>query len=212
MARDHREANVVTFRQPGRGRRPYSDNVERQATVGSSGKHTAPIELTIEEPRRLFHSLDPSPLPGRDLDEKVEHYIVECANERPSPSYQMLLHLSGPVLAEREAQELADAIRSNFACRRDEEERKLRRLVQEGRQALAVGVAFLFVCGLLGLLALNGLPAPLGSFINEGMLIIGWVANWKPVEIFLYDLRPLRRQRDTMGALAHMAIKIRAVG
>jgi hypothetical protein len=44
------------------------------------------------------------------------------------------------------------------------------------------------------------------------MLIIGWVANLKPVEIFLYDLRPLRRQRDTLGALAHMAIKIRAVG
>jgi hypothetical protein len=53
------------------------------------------------------------------------------------------------------------------------------------------------------------LPEPFGSFLNEGLLIIGWVANWRPIEIFLYDWRPMRRQRDILAALGRMEIAFR---
>jgi hypothetical protein len=29
---------------------------------------------------------------------------------------------------------------------------------------------------------------------EEGLLIVGWVAMWRPLEIFLYDWRPIWRR------------------
>jgi len=30
--------------------------------------------------------------------------------------------------------------------------------------------------------------------VEESLLILGWVANWKPLETFLYDWWPLKRR------------------
>lgn len=165
------------------------------------------IQITIADPSNLFHSLDPSPLLDRDLDERVERYIVETAEEMPSDRYRLVLYIAGPLPKEKEVEVLSDAIRAYFAGRRNHTQRKLKALMREGRYALAVGLAFLFVCGLLGAVAVQALPAPFGSFLREGFLIIGWVANWHPVDIFLYRWRPLRRHRDIVGALTEMEIK-----
>ena len=50
---------------------------------------------------------------------------------------------------------------------------------------------------------------PFGEFLSEGLLIIGWVANWRPAEIFLYDWRPMKRQREILDELANMDIHFR---
>jgi hypothetical protein len=83
--------------------------------------------------------------------------------------------------------------------------------MREGRRSLAIGIAFLFACAGLGILAENALPAPLGAFLSEGLLIVGWVANWRPIEIFLYDWRPMRRRRDVLAALARMQVSFRSL-
>ena len=168
------------------------------------------IEVTVETPARLFHELDPSPLVGRDLDEQVEAYILACARELNAVDYALVLHVpAGEMPAENEAAALSDAIRAYFRYRRDEEARKLQSLMRDGRQALAIGVAFLFVCGLLGWIALRELAPPLGTFLDEGLLIIGWVALWRPLEILLYDWRPIRRERRVLDALGRMPIEFR---
>lgn len=84
--------------------------------------------------------------------------------------------------------------------------RRRRSLMREGRQYLAVGIAFLFACGVAGYFALRALPPPIGLFVDQGLLIVGWVANWKPIEIFLYDWRPLRRDESLFAALGRMEI------
>ena len=170
------------------------------------------IDVTLATPDRLFHELDPSPLVGRDLDEQVEDYILACARELPLARYALVLHVPEAKAPNRnEAASLEQAIRIYFAYRRDEEGRKLRSLMREGRQSLAIGIAFLFICGAIGFLALRTLPGPLGVFLNEGMLIVGWVANWRPLEIFLYGWRPIRREWRMFDALARMPIEFRAV-
>jgi len=157
--------------------------------------------------------LDPSPLVGRDLDERIESYILDCAREMPATGYSLVLHVPDSAMPDSSASgALSEAVRTYFAYRRDEQARRLRLLMSEGRQALIVGLAFLFICGALGLVALKALPTPLGAFLNEGLLIIGWVANWRPVEIFLYDWRPLRREWKVMDALSRMPIQFRATG
>lgn len=43
---------------------------------------------------------------------------------------------------------------------------------------------------------------------NAEEFIVGWVANWKPLEIFLYDWWPLTRRRDLYRRLARAEISI----
>jgi hypothetical protein len=41
-----------------------------------------------------------------------------------------------------------------------------------------------------------------GWIVQQSVLILGWVANWRPLEIFLYDWWPLARRRDLYSRLA----------
>ena len=40
-------------------------------------------------------------------------------------------------------------------------------------------------------------------------MILGWVANWRPLEIFLYDWWPLARNRNLYLRLAEARIEER---
>ncbi|HEU0284513.1 MAG TPA: hypothetical protein VFR52_05150, partial [Sphingomicrobium sp.] len=53
------------------------------------------------------------------------------------------------------------------------------------------------------------LPEPLGSFLDEGLIIIGWVALWRPVEMLLYDWRPIRREKKMLDKLANVPVEFR---
>jgi hypothetical protein len=168
------------------------------------------INVTIETIGHLFHELDPSPTIDRDLDEQVESYILASAREIQNRDFRLVLHLPvGEMPSREQAQSLSRAINAYFAYRRDEKARELALLMREGRHALGVGFAFLFTCGALGWVALRESPTPLGSFLNEGLLIIGWVALWRPVEMLLYDWRPIRREKEILDALSRMPVQFR---
>jgi len=46
--------------------------------------------------------------------------------------------------------------------------------------------------------------------LDEGLLIIGWVALWRPLEIFLYDWWPIRRKQAVLRQLAVIPIDVRS--
>ncbi len=43
---------------------------------------------------------------------------------------------------------------------------------------------------------------PALSLIAESLTILGWVVNWRPLEIFLYEWRPIRRDAKLFRRLA----------
>jgi hypothetical protein len=45
--------------------------------------------------------------------------------------------------------------------------------------------------------------------VEESFLILGWVANWRPLEIFLYDWWPLARRRDLNRRLAAAVVEVK---
>jgi hypothetical protein len=53
---------------------------------------------------------------------------------------------------------------------------------------------------------------PLASTIAESLLLVGWVANWKLIETFLYDWWPLKRRRDLYRRLAEAEVIIEPTG
>ena len=100
----------------------------RMGRLGTAGSKTfdselAPsrglIELTLDKPSQLFHAFDPSPIGGRELDEKVEQFIVRSAQDNPTRQYNLLVHIADEALFRDDEQRLSQAIRAHFAHRRD---------------------------------------------------------------------------------------------
>jgi hypothetical protein len=48
-------------------------------------------------------------------------------------------------------------------------------------------------------------------FFEEGLIILGWVANWRPIQTFLYDWWPVARRRDLYRRLAKASVKLQTV-
>ncbi|WP_421935488.1 hypothetical protein [Phenylobacterium sp.] len=167
------------------------------------------IELRVHDIGQLFHSLDPLPYRERDLDERVEEYVVGWAGEMPHGPSEIVIHLPAEQCAREEAAHVGDAIRNYFAYRAKVLGWELRELFRVGRSSLAVGIAVL-VTSVVVARALGDLfgPGDLGRISEEGLIILGWVANWRPVQIFLYDWQPLVRKRRLYRRLATIGVKL----
>jgi hypothetical protein len=53
------------------------------------------------------------------------------------------------------------------------------------------------------------IEAPFKRLVEESFLILGWVANWRPLEIFLYDWWPIARRRDLYRRLSKAIVEAR---
>jgi hypothetical protein len=170
----------------------------------------AKIEINLNRLPQLFNSLDPSPFHERDLDQDAEEYIIGSAEEisRQRP-FVLVIHLPADQVSESGAPDLGEAVHNYFAYRETQERRRLRMLFRDGRIALATGLVFLFCCVLLRELAFSFGRGTASDILGEGMLIIGWVAMWRPLEIFLYEWVPLRRRCRILSKLAKMPVIIR---
>jgi hypothetical protein len=171
------------------------------------------IEIRVDEIAQLFNTLDPFPFKERDLDSDAEEYIVGWARELPQDHpLHVLIHLPVKEAESKSAQELEEALGRFVAYRADVLGRDLNELFRIGRRSLLIGLSVLGLC-LTAERVVSGRLDPdyLGRFIEEGLIIVGWVANWRPIEIFLYDWWPLARRRDLYRRLAKAAVILNPV-
>jgi hypothetical protein len=67
---------------------------------------------------------------------------------------------------------------------------------------------FLTTCLVLSGLVSKLEPNQLGQVFREGLIITGWVAMWKPLEIYLYDWWPVRQEWLGLQRLARMRVRL----
>jgi hypothetical protein len=167
------------------------------------------IELKLTDMMQMFDSLDPFPFHERALDRNAEEFITESVKDiPPKENIGLVVYLPEDIAAGKEASALRTAIQNHYAYRAAAAERDLRQKFRQGRISLVIGLAFLFSC-----LAINQGLAILKAtlFINtlrEGFLIIGWVAMWEPVNIFLYAWWPIRRELQVYQKIQSMEIEV----
>jgi hypothetical protein len=163
-----------------------------------------PIEIQVDKIARLFHTLDPLPFRERDLDREAEEFIVGWAREIPKDApIEIVVHLPPAEVESPPAADLEGAVRAYFGYRAEAIAHEMHELFRLGRYSLAIGVVVLAVCIGAGTLVLNVFgETQVARFVNEGLIILGWVANWRPIEIFLYDWWPLVRRRRLYRRLA----------
>lgn len=166
------------------------------------------IEVRLRELAQLFNLMDPSPFIDRDLDADAEEFIVGWARELPDHrELELVLHLATAPEPERAAG-TEEAVRHYFASRAEQKRRELRQLLRRGRASLLIGLLFLAACFGLGELSLLVLPRGWSGFTELGLQIVGWVAMWRPLEIYLYDWWPVRADLRLLERLARMRVRL----
>jgi hypothetical protein len=165
------------------------------------------VELKLREARQLFNTLDPAPFHEKDLDPSAEEYLVSAVREIGARPSKLVLLLPAEE-AEREDWMLQIAIRNYFSYRARHADEQLRLLLRRGAISFAIGLAFLFVCLTIRRLVEALGPSFASAVVDEGLLILGWVAMWRPVEIFLYDWWPELGKRQLFARIATMPIEV----
>jgi hypothetical protein len=164
----------------------------------------------VAELRQLFNAIDPSPFHERDLDPRAEEFIVDWARDLPAEApWAFVVHLERGAGVGEEAAILRDAMHEYFGQRAVAARRRLRELFRRGRISLAIGLAFLAGSIAIGDAVAKYLSeSPLGQIIRESFLIGGWVAMWRPLEVFLYDWWPIRAEERLLRRLSTIPVRI----
>ena len=167
------------------------------------------IEVRVAELRQLFNAIDPSPFRERDLDPRAEEFIVEWARDLPRDApLTLLVHLERACGPEDEATMLGDAIHGYFKQRALDSQRRLRELFRRGRISLVIALAFLSASLAVSDLVGSVSQSRFVEVFREGLLIVGWVAMWRPLEVFLYDWWPIRAEVRLFERLSTMPVRI----
>ncbi len=167
------------------------------------------IEIRLNSLQQLFNSFDPAPFHEKDLDHDAEDYIVGSVDEFPlSAPLKLVFHLPPDQVALAETVKLSDSIHNYFEYRLSSARRRLRFQLRDGRITLAIGLAFLFVCISLRQLAYALQQGTASELLAEGLLISGWVAMWRPLQIFLYDWWPVRHSCRLYAKLAAIPVEV----
>jgi hypothetical protein len=171
------------------------------------------IELSLRNIDQLFNTMDPSPFHEKDLDHDAEEFILGWAEEfhRHEP-LALVVHLEQGADARDAQRTVQDAIHHYFAYRARLNQLEFKRLMKQGRTSLVVGLSFLGACLLVIELVLANRLGTLPNLLAQSLTIAGWVAMWRPMEIYLYEWWPLRRRGHILGKLSTMPVEVRSRG
>ena len=166
------------------------------------------IELRIVQLSELFNSMDPTPFHHRDLDPNAEEFLESWALEFPPDSrFRIIVHIE-KMPPEDPASLVAEAIHNHFDDRSVLAKRTLRLLMQEGRTSLLIGVGFLALCLIAADLLSGFAHSTFLRLLKESLLIGGWVAMWRPLQIFLYGWWPIVRKGKIYRNLGRASVHI----
>jgi hypothetical protein len=181
-------------------------SVHSHGASGSSGL----IEVRVREVTQLFNSMDPSPFHERDLDADAEEFIISWALEHPrAPRLKLVVHLAKAPAEGNATTMISEAVHHYFAYRARLNWLEFKQLMRQGRTALIVGLSFLAVCFGLGQFISGAGTSTWHQLTREGLTIGGWVAMWRPLQIYLYDWWPLRRRGAVFRKLSVMDVEVR---
>ena len=178
------------------------------ATATSDRGHAHTISLKLRDISQLFNSMDPSPFIEKDLDDDAEEFIVSWAQEFSSDApLKLRIHLD-QWPAEDPKELIGTAVHNHFAHRAKIIDLEFKRLLREGRTSLFIGLLFLAACLLLSKMLVGLEEGTWAAIVRESLTIAGWVAMWRPMQIYLYDWWPLLRRSRIYAKLSHTPVEL----
>jgi ABC-type spermidine/putrescine transport system permease subunit I len=175
---------------------------------------TGPVEISIRVKTigQLFNSFDPSPFREKDLDDGVEEFLVGWVRDlSPATSFRIVVHLPADEAAKPEVHDIGPAFAHYFRYRAQVGGRELRELFRIGWRSLLIGIVVLIVCLIASQIAAKTIAnVTAARVVEESLIIVGWVANWRPIQIYLYDWWPIVRRIRLYRRIAAAHVRIRS--
>lgn len=166
------------------------------------------IRLRLRDVSQLFNSMDPSPFLQKDLDDEAEDFIVNWAREMPADAPVTLRIYLDQWPEEDPTAMVRKAVRNYFAYRARMANLEFKNLLSQGRTSLIIGLVFLSTCLVISNVLLGNRASTGAAITRESLTIAGWVAMWRPMEIYLYNWWPLRRRTLLFRKLSRMPVEV----
>jgi hypothetical protein len=168
---------------------------------------TASVSIHVRDLSQLFNSLDPSPFWDRDLDASAAAFIEdEFSDKRSAETWHLNVHTQAGASLAGDLQRALETYYSRLAASTRRELAEHRRLGYIG--LLVGGGAFVLSMALREVLL--RLLGTLPQAIDEGLIILGWIALWRPTEVLAYEWVPLVRKRRLYERLAGVRVAVRS--
>lgn len=144
----------------------------------------------------------------RMLSPDAEEVIIEEATMASSNDHiHLKIHLHRDEVSRKD--EIPTAIHQHFTYRRKKSERQLQKVLQRGWQSLLISIVFLGLLVSLTLVIIKQLPeGGLSLTFREILIILGWVALWRPADFLLYEWRPIKREVNLFHKLEQCKVDI----
>ena len=167
---------------------------------------SAAVNIHIRELSQLCNSLDPSPFWDRDLDREAAEFIEgEFSDKLSAETWNLYVHAHD---GRASAADLQTALENYYGRMASSAHRAVREHLWSSQWTLLAGVlVFLLSMGLRNMLA--GLLGTLPQILDEGLIILAWLALWRPAEMLLYGWVPLRRKQQLYERLARIRVFVR---
>lgn len=169
------------------------------------------MRLSVTHLGALFERLDPAPPAERDLDAHAEQFLVSWARSLPAEApLRLSIEVHHTPSEPGAARAVQQAVRNHFLAMARLSRIELRALLQEGRIALLIGLSFLACCVTAASTVVQLLPPnPWTDVLRETLTIGGWVAMWRPLQIYLYDWWPLKSREHLYRRMARTKVRLR---
>jgi hypothetical protein len=167
------------------------------------------ISLKLRDLNQLFNSMDPSPFIEKDLDDRAEEFIVGWAREFPPDAHVRLrVHLEQWPTEDDPKELIRQAVHNHFSHRAELTRLEFSALMKQGWTSLLIGLSCLAACLIVSKVLLQSEVGTWANILQESLTIAGWVAMWRPMQIYLYDWWPLRRRARIFERLSHMPVEV----
>jgi hypothetical protein len=167
------------------------------------------IDIRLKTAHQLFDGRDPAPFRERDLDENAVDYIVGAFEELPAKAeVKIVFWLTEAPGAPIPTDTIQEAVKAFFEGEIGKRKRRMRQHLRTGQVALGGGLAILTVFLTLAQMTRLLPEGTLREILREGLVIIGWVAMWRPLDVLLYDWLPLSRERKLFERIAATEIAV----
>jgi len=182
--------------------RPISHSIWRRHG-GQRGSVT--VRIHVRNLAQMFNSLDPSPFWDRDLDRGAAEFIEEEFSEKLSaPAWHLDVHtLEGSELTA----DLQPALEHYYERLAASTRLKLRENSRAGQLGLLAGLSVFLLCMMVRQV-LAGLLHGVPRILDEGLIILAWLALWRPTEALAYEWVPLYRRRRLYERLAGIRVTV----
>jgi hypothetical protein len=177
---------------------------------GRGARHratAATVSVHVRSLAQMFNSLDPSPFWDRDLDPNAAKFIEDEFREKLSAA---AWHLHVHTLEDAGlASDLQAAVEHYYERLATSARLRLQEDLRVAEIALLGGFAIFLAC-MTARQVLSDLLPGVPRFLNEGLIILAWLALWRPTETLVYGWVPLYRQRRLYRRLGGIRVTVRS--